>query len=150
MPSVAPLTGSSLAAASSSSSRALCASSPQTWRSQLSFLHRLSRSRPHRLAIVCETAVDVNGLLSTGGTQGVSPSIGSRIRVCKPLQVYHVPKQPKFELEGCEGELKDILKIYKGKPISANLPFKVQFVLDLDGKQVKFFAHLKEDEFEVI
>lgn len=61
-----------------------------------------------------------------------------------------MPKKPEFDLAGCEGEIKDVLKNWKGKPLSANLPYKVQFVLDIDGKQVKFFAHLKEGEFEVI
>lgn len=150
--------GGAAAAVSSSSCSAslprLCAaSSSQLWRSQ--HLWRpppslYSRRRSLRHVFVCETAVEIDGIASTGGVDEAIPAIGSRIRVSKPLKVVHVPKHPEFDLQGLEGELKEVLKSWKGKPISANLPYKVQFVLDLQGKQVKFFAHLKEDEFEVI
>eukprot|EP00250_Pteridium_aquilinum_P022594 c25436_g1_i1 orf=165-662(+) len=131
----------------------LCAASFQLWRSQLwRPLPSLSSRRraPRHRVFVCETAVEIDGIPSTKGINATTPDVGSRIRVSKSLKVFHVPKHPEFDLEGCEGELKDVLTSWKGKPISANLPYKVQFVLDLEGKQVKFFAHLKEDEFEVI
>ncbi|KAI5079218.1 hypothetical protein GOP47_0006889 [Adiantum capillus-veneris] len=145
-------TGGGATTASSSCSSRLSAASSQLWRSQvwLPPLARQSRHRGLRLAFVCETAVEIDGVSSTEGVDAATPAIGSRIRVSKPLTVYHVPKHPNFDLQGCEGELKDILKSWKGKPLSANLPYKVQFLLDLDGKQVKFFAHLTKDEFEVV
>ncbi|KAI7996750.1 hypothetical protein LOK49_LG10G01507 [Camellia lanceoleosa] len=47
--------------------------------------------------------------------------------------------------------LKQYVVVWKGKRISANLPFKVEFFADVEGRgKVKFFAHLKEDEFEYL
>ncbi|KAG8391223.1 hypothetical protein BUALT_Bualt01G0165400 [Buddleja alternifolia] len=79
---------------------------------------------------------------------------GSRVRVTVPLKVYHVPKLPELELTGKTGVLKQYVGVHKGKRISANLPYKVEFVVDevlgRDGKPVKFTAHLKDDEFEFL
>lgn len=108
-----------------------------------------SPKRP-RHAFSCQIAVEVDGSAPAPSQNGLQPSVGSRIRVLGPLTVFHVPKHPQFELGGCEGEIKDVLKSWKGKPISANLPYKVQFILDLGEKPVKFVAHLKDNEFEVI
>lgn len=79
--------------------------------------------------------------------------VGSKVRVTVPLKVYHVPKVPELDLEGRIGTLKQYVAVYKGKQISANLPYKVDFVVDdLEGRSapVKFSAHLKEDEFEFL
>ncbi|PIN08560.1 Ferredoxin:thioredoxin reductase [Handroanthus impetiginosus] len=77
---------------------------------------------------------------------------GSRVRVKVPLKVYHAPKLPEFKLTGRVSVLKDYVGLHQGKRISANLPYKVEFVADevlgRDGKPVKFTAHLREDEFE--
>ncbi|KAL2536783.1 ferredoxin-thioredoxin reductase [Forsythia ovata] len=79
---------------------------------------------------------------------------GAKIKVKVPLKVYHVPKTPEVELTGRVGVLKQYVGVHKGKKISANLPYKVEFaadgVLGRDGKPVKFTAHLKEDEFEFL
>ncbi|CAI9781675.1 unnamed protein product [Fraxinus pennsylvanica] len=79
---------------------------------------------------------------------------GAKIKVKVPLKVYHVPKTPEFELTGRVGVLKQYIAVHKGKNISANLPYKVEFVADgvlgRDGNPVKFTAHLKEDEFEFL
>nr|XP_043626339.1 ferredoxin-thioredoxin reductase, variable chain-like [Erigeron canadensis] len=82
-----------------------------------------------------------------------SEKIGARVRVRVPLKVYHVPKVPEFELKGKEGKIKDYVSVFKGKHISANLPYKIEFFEILEGrgeKPVKFFVHLKDDEFEYI
>lgn len=77
--------------------------------------------------------------------------IGARVRVKVPLKVYHVPRVPEIGLMGLEGVLKQYVAIWKGKRISANLPFKVEFIKDIEGRgPVKFSAHLKEDEFDFI
>ncbi|KAL6981186.1 hypothetical protein U1Q18_022817 [Sarracenia purpurea var. burkii] len=77
--------------------------------------------------------------------------IGARVRVKVPLKVYHVPRVAEIDLSGKEGTLKQYVAVWKGKRISANLPFKVGFVADVEGRgPVKFFAHLKEDEFEYL
>ena len=129
-----------------SSSSLICSSFQP--RSFASFNHLRTHRRTLRPVVFCELNVvaETNSLSSAED----EPSVGSKIRVLGPLTVYHVPKQPRFELGGCEGEIKDVLKIWKGKSISANFPYKVQFNLDLEGKPVKFIAHLKENEFEVI
>ncbi|XP_027113752.1 ferredoxin-thioredoxin reductase, variable chain-like [Coffea eugenioides] len=78
---------------------------------------------------------------------------GARVRVKVPLKVYHVPKVPETDLNGRIGFLKQYVAVHKGKKISANLPYKVEFVEEhVEGKKgpVKFFAHLKEDEFEYL
>ncbi|XP_022899557.1 ferredoxin-thioredoxin reductase, variable chain-like [Olea europaea var. sylvestris] len=79
---------------------------------------------------------------------------GAKIKVKVPLKVYHVPKTPEFELMGKVGVLKQYVGVHKGKKISANLPYKVEFVADgvlgRDGNLMKFTAHLKEDEFEFL
>ncbi|KAK3011566.1 hypothetical protein RJ639_012105 [Escallonia herrerae] len=77
--------------------------------------------------------------------------IGARVRVKGPLKVYHIPKVPELELTGIEGVLKQYVGEWKGKRISANLPYKIAFVADIGGREgVKFVAHLKEDEFEYL
>ncbi|CAH8365151.1 unnamed protein product [Eruca vesicaria subsp. sativa] len=72
--------------------------------------------------------------------------IGSRVKVTAPLKVYHVNRVPEVYLEGMEGKLKDYVAVWKGKRISANIPYKVEFFRG----NVKFVAHLKEDEFVFI
>ncbi|PKA50015.1 Ferredoxin-thioredoxin reductase, variable chain [Apostasia shenzhenica] len=78
--------------------------------------------------------------------------IGARIRVKAPIKVYHVMRAPDLNLYGMEGEIKQYVGAWKGKRISSNLPFKVEFLLSVEGqeKPVKFAAHLKEDEFEYL
>lgn len=68
-----------------------------------------------------------------------------------PLKVHHVPRVPEVDLTGKEGELKQYVGVWKGKKISANFPYKVEFFTEVEGRgRVKFFAHLKEEEFEYI
>ncbi|CAI9279003.1 unnamed protein product [Lactuca saligna] len=85
--------------------------------------------------------------------EGIKAKIGARVRVKVPLKVYHIPKVPEVELNGKEGKIKDNISVWKGKHISANFPYKIEFFEKLEGRgdaPVKFFAHLKEDEFEYI
>uniref|UniRef100_A0A2C9UMM7 Ferredoxin thioredoxin reductase alpha chain domain-containing protein n=1 Tax=Manihot esculenta TaxID=3983 RepID=A0A2C9UMM7_MANES len=80
-----------------------------------------------------------------------SKKIGVRVRVKVPLKVFHVPRVPEVDLTGKEGQLKQYVALWKGKRISANLPYKVEFVVDIEGRcPIKFFAHLKEDEFDYL
>ncbi|KAL1545242.1 hypothetical protein AAHA92_21989 [Salvia divinorum] len=80
--------------------------------------------------------------------------LGSKVRVKVPLKVYHVPKVPELDLTGRVGFLKQYVGVHKGKRISANLPYKVEFeaeeISGRGGKPVKFLAHLREDEFEFL
>ncbi|KAL2938980.1 Ferredoxin-thioredoxin reductase variable chain chloroplastic [Bienertia sinuspersici] len=79
--------------------------------------------------------------------------VGSKVRVKAPLKVYHVAKLPDLELTpDMVGVIKQYVGFWKGKRISPNYPFKVQFLVDhpTTGTPVKFVAHLKEDEFQII
>nr|CBG76429.1 OO_Ba0013J05-OO_Ba0033A15.16 [Oryza officinalis] len=81
-----------------------------------------------------------------------APKIGKRVRITAPVRVHHVSKAPDLDLRGMEGVVKQYVGIWKGKRITANLPFKVEFELRVDGqdKPVRLFAHLREDEFELV
>ncbi|CAL5015807.1 unnamed protein product [Urochloa decumbens] len=78
--------------------------------------------------------------------------VGKRARVTAPVRVHHVAKAPGLDLRGMEGVVKQYVGVWKGKRITANLPFKVEFELKLDGqdKLVRFIAHLREQEFEIV
>ena len=78
------------------------------------------------------------------------PEAGNRVKISKSVKVYHIPKVPEFDLEGQEGVVKEILGEWKGKPISANHPVKVEFQIEISGQKAKFFAHFREDEVEVL
>lgn len=81
----------------------------------------------------------------------MNAKIGARVRVKVPLKVYHVPRVPEIDLTGLEGVMKQYVGLWKGKRISANLPYKVEFIKEIEGRgRVKFFTHLKKDEFEYL
>ncbi len=71
--------------------------------------------------------------------------IGDRVRVCESVIVYHHPQHKKeaFDLKGMEGEVIEIITEWQGRPVSANLPYLVQF-------DKKFKAHFRDPELEVI
>ncbi|KAL5215181.1 hypothetical protein ABZP36_004333 [Zizania latifolia] len=81
-----------------------------------------------------------------------APKIGKRVRITALVRVHHVPKAPDLDLRGMEGVVKQYVGVWKGRRITANLPLKVEFELRVDGqdKPVRFFAHLREDEFEPV
>lgn len=101
----------------------------------------------HRALTRAELSQTLGGAGSEGRDQ---PEPGTKIKVSTSVKVYHIPKVPEFDLNGQEGVLKDVLGTWKGVPVSANLPYKVQFDLTIDGQPAKFFAHLKDGEFEVL
>eukprot|EP00897_Mesotaenium_endlicherianum_P001400 jgi/Mesen1/1288/ME000013S00782 len=94
-----------------------------------------------------EVAVQLGGAQSD---QESSIEVGARIRVKESVKVYHIPKVKEFDLSGCEGEVKDVVTTFKGKPISSTLPYKVQFESEIEGNNVKFIAHLRADEVDVL
>ncbi|CAN6273618.1 unnamed protein product [Urochloa humidicola] len=81
-----------------------------------------------------------------------APKIGKRVRVTAPLRVHHIVKAPDLDIQGMEGVVKQYVGVWKGKRITANLPFKIEFQIDVEGqpKPVRFFVHLREDEFEFV
>lgn len=124
---------------------------------------RASTRRTWRMTIRCDVAVKSADSVDAEADPSSSPpseekieaeamaKVGSTVRVTAPLKVYHVNRVPEVDLEGMEGKLKDYVAVWKGKRISANLPYKVEFFKEIEGRgPVKFVAHLKEDEFEFI
>ncbi|XP_010421150.1 PREDICTED: ferredoxin-thioredoxin reductase, variable chain-like [Camelina sativa] len=110
-----------------------------------------SRTTP-RCGVATKSAdsmnVDAN---PSSSSEEAKAKIGSRVRVTAPLKVYHVNRVPEVDLEGMEGKLKDYVSVWKGKRVSANLPYKVEFFIEVEGRSpVKFVSHLKDDEFEFI
>ncbi|XP_010521756.1 PREDICTED: ferredoxin-thioredoxin reductase, variable chain [Tarenaya hassleriana] len=102
------------------------------------------------VAVKSEASVDA-GLDPSSSEAEEKSKVGARVRVSVPLKVYHVVRVPEVDLTGMEGVIKNYVAVWKGKRISANLPYKVEFVKEIEGRgPVKFFAHLKEDEFEFI
>lgn len=165
------LSSATALAADAGHMNSLSFSFPSCWAVSFSKLtHTGSLALPRRKSrrISCEVAIGSDSATSSSCSNSaaadLSPStssdeeetaastkIGARVRVKVPLKVYHVPRVPEVDITGMEGELKQYVGLWKGKRISANFPYKVQFVIDVEGRgAVKFFAHLKEDEFEYI
>ncbi|KAF3457931.1 hypothetical protein FNV43_RR02592 [Rhamnella rubrinervis] len=142
-----------------------CSSSSSSSSSSLSvsfsplcnFVYAPTTTRTHRtrcevaLGSDSKTSSDLSQSPSSSSTDDLGAKIGARIRVKVPLKVHHVPRVPEVDLTGMEGVLKQYVGLWKGKRISANYPYKVEFVIQVEGRgSVKFFAHLKEDEFEYV
>lgn len=105
-------------------------------------------------AVITSARASISVAMSTeeeAEAETAETKIGARIRVTETVKVYHVQKAPEIDLAGMEGKIKQYVGVWKGKRISANFQFKVEFVADVKGRgEVKFVAHLKEDEFEYI
>ncbi|CAI9766768.1 unnamed protein product [Fraxinus pennsylvanica] len=56
--------------------------------------------------------------------------VGAKVRIKVPLKVYHVSKVPEYELTRNVGVVKPYVGVHKGKKISANLPYKVELMVD--------------------
>lgn len=117
-------------------------------------IHQPPRCRA-RLPVARQVAVgsDVSSSLDVSSEQAAAArKVGKRVRVTAPVRVHHVAKAPGLELRGMEGVVKQYVGVWKGKRVTANLPFKVEFELKLDGqdKPVRFLAHLREEEFEIV
>ncbi|WP_218080388.1 ferredoxin-thioredoxin reductase variable chain [Anthocerotibacter panamensis] len=71
--------------------------------------------------------------------------VGDRVRVRKPVIVYTHPehRNQAFDIQGFEGEVEHKITDWKGRPVSANFPYRVKF----NGR---FKAHLAEEELEAL
>lgn len=73
---------------------------------------------------------------------------GQKVKVKAPVTLFSVPKHPEgLNIEGMEGTVAKDVSHFRSKDgkdhvLSANLPYVVKFVKPLDGKEVKFQAHL--------
>ena len=93
--------------------------------------------------VICKVALDETGE-SIEDIQ-LKAKVGDRVKVRGPLKVYHIPKMPEFDIGDMEGIANDYVGLWKGKHIYANFPYKVQFNVEVDGRPIKFHAHLKEE-----
>jgi hypothetical protein len=68
---------------------------------------------------------------------------GDQVRVCRSVVVYNHPQHrgEAFDMEGQEGEVKEVLEDWKGRPISPTLPVIVGFG--------RYKAHFRADELEL-
>lgn len=107
---------------------------------------------PCRVAVSTDVSSSSSSSLLSDEEIEAESKVGKRIKVKMPLKVCHVTKAPDLDLNGMEGVIKQYVGLWKGKRISANLPFKVEFFVEVEGQAnpVKFFAHLKEDEFDLL
>ncbi|CAL9051773.1 unnamed protein product [Musa banksii] len=158
-----PVTTISTASAAALASFLLCRSPPSAAPTSPRPLPASASSRPAVVLAVRALAsmrlVSCQVALSSDLSSGIEEEellaaamVGKRVRVKVPLKVYHVMKAPDLDLDGSEGVIKQYVGVCKGKRISANLPFKVEFEINVEGqvRPVKFFAHLREDEFEYL
>jgi Ferredoxin thioredoxin reductase variable alpha chain len=71
--------------------------------------------------------------------------VGTQVRVKTSVVIYHHPdhKTVAFDMQGQEGKIIGLMNQWQGRPVSANLPYLVQF-----GPKLK--AHFTEHEIEAI
>ncbi|MEB3199160.1 MAG: ferredoxin-thioredoxin reductase variable chain [Synechococcaceae cyanobacterium] len=69
---------------------------------------------------------------------------GDRVTVSSSVVVYHHPQHrgQAFDLQGQEGEVREVLDDWQGRPISPTLPVIVAFG--------KFRAHFRPDELTTL
>eukprot|EP00475_Leptophrys_vorax_P039183 TRINITY_DN70335_c0_g1_i1.p1 TRINITY_DN70335_c0_g1~~TRINITY_DN70335_c0_g1_i1.p1 ORF type:complete len:149 (-),score=12.01 TRINITY_DN70335_c0_g1_i1:110-556(-) len=104
------------------------------------------------LSARCHQVVKAQVAVQLGGSasdEHNKAAVGDKVRVVGEVTAFHVPGVKQMSLQGQEGIVKEIVTVFKGKPISANLPYKVAFDIEVDGAKKKFFAHFKDDEIEV-
>ncbi|GIL76683.1 hypothetical protein Vretimale_8776 [Volvox reticuliferus] len=83
------------------------------------------------------------------GASSGTLQVGQKVKVVSSIKVYHAPKHPEgIDLNGMEGTLIKDVTHYKGKILSANFPFEVEFHLPSNEKPTKFKVHLGEDEIQ--
>ncbi|KAF6265711.1 ferredoxin thioredoxin reductase, variable chain [Scenedesmus sp. NREL 46B-D3] len=82
---------------------------------------------------------------------GSSIKEGAKVKVTKAVKVYHAAgRSDGMDLEGMVGVVKKNVLDFKGKQLSANLPYQVQFEVERNGKPGKLLCHLDEEEIEVV
>ncbi|CAM8929785.1 unnamed protein product [Rhodiola kirilowii] len=104
-----------------------------------------------RRIVACQVALRSESESESAADEEAVSKVGSRVRVKVDLKVFHVPKVAEIDLTGKEGVIKQYVGVWKGKRISANFPYKVEFHAEVPERGVvKFAAHLREDELEFL
>jgi hypothetical protein len=74
---------------------------------------------------------------------GSSIAEGAKVKVTKAVKVYHaIGHSEGLDLQGMVGVVKKNVLEFKGKQLSANLPYQVQFEVERNGKPGKLLCHL--------
>lgn len=122
--------------------RILCSpAAPSVLLSSAMIAQRFSAPAPARLSARSRVALRVQAFGDSHSTGQFKE--GQKVKVVRPITLYSVPKHPEgLAIEGMEGEVAKDVSVYKGKVLSASLPYVVKFVKELEGKPVKFQAHL--------
>ncbi|KAG2447416.1 hypothetical protein HYH02_007743 [Chlamydomonas schloesseri] len=107
-----------------------------------------SRSTVQRVAVTRRQALVVK-CSGNGSSTGVFHE-GQKVKVIASVKVFHAPKHHDgMDLKGMEGTVQKDVTHFKGKVLSATLPYQVQFLVPGESdkdKHMKFSAHLAEDE----
>jgi hypothetical protein len=65
------------------------------------------------------------------------------VRVKEDMTVYHVPGfKGGLQIRDMEGNVVEDVTEYKGKRLSPNFPWKIEFEVESKGKTKKFFVHM--------
>ena len=97
---------------------------------------------PRALPASSSRRTTVSVRASVGSSTGLYKE-GQRVKVISPIMLYSVPKHPEgLLIENMEGDVFKDVTNFKGKVLSANLPYVVKFKTQLAGVDVKFQAHL--------
>nr|QKY15244.1 fethred_a domain-containing protein (FTRA) [Polytomella parva] len=107
----------------------------------------LSKSSPVHQSVNKRASVAAKSLMELGAP-AQKLVVGQKVKVIRPIKLFHVPKKPDgFVIEGLEGVVKADVHVYKGRTISPNFPYKIEFHLQ---DKIKFIAHLAGDELQVL
>jgi hypothetical protein len=92
------------------------------------------------------------GIAGDEGETKAGIEAGTKVKVTKSVKIYHMPKrQDGLDLQGFEGTVQEVITEYQGKPLTANCPYKIQFLIPKDdGKDQKLISHLKASEIEAV
>lgn len=81
---------------------------------------------------------------------GSSIAEGAKVKVTKTVKVYHaIGRSDGLDLEGMVGIVKKNVLNFKGKQLSANLPYQVQFEVERNGKPGKLLCHLVSNDSQL-
>ncbi|KAJ6912026.1 sphingoid long-chain bases kinase 1-like isoform X3 [Populus alba x Populus x berolinensis] len=105
-----------------------------------------SSRRRRKTAVSCSVALGSNNsatmVTDDEEEEEAKKKIGARVRVKAPVKVYHVPRvAEEVDLCGLEGEVKQYVSQWKGRRVSANLPYKTHCLVGYDIASLSIADH---------